>query len=276
MKKILIPYDFTETSQSALSYGVEIAKYLSANIILLHINQIPVMSSEFGLSGYSITEAYKDHKNDLKNIAEDIRIREPLIEEIEYHCEPGNASDVIIEFSKAHRIDLIISGIGGHGSVFMKNLIGSTSVAVARHIDHPLIIVPPNATYKKIKNIAYACDYNKHIVNSASLIKVKYINTLFDATLHILHVIPENHELNKTESKIDNYVEQNLEHVPHKTYIIAENTVADGLLNFINHHEIDMVIVEPKKHSILHNLFSFSTTNAMAFYSPIPVLTIHG
>lgn len=276
MKKVLIPYDFTETSQSALNYGVEIAKYLSANLVLLHISQVPVISSEFGLAGYSITELFNDHKIAIQKVAEDIRLREPLITDIEYHCEIGNAADVIIEFSKAHEIDLVVSGIGGHGSAFMKNMVGSISVAVARHIDNPLIIVPPNTSYKKIQNIAYACDYDKHLLDSCSLIKVKYINTLFDATLHILHVIPENHELNAKESLIDNYVEQNLEHVSHKTYIIAENTVADGLLNFINHHEIDMVIVEPKKHSILHNLFTFSTTNAMAFYSPVPVLTIHG
>lgn len=276
MKKVLIPYDFTETSQSALHYGVEIAKYLSADLVLLHINQVPVMTSEFGMAGYSITEVFNDHKNAIKSIAENIRLKEPLIKEIEYHCEVGDPIDVITEFSKAHQIDLIISGIGGHGSTFMKNVVGSTSVAVARNVENPLIIVPPSASYKKIQNIAYACDYDKHLMDSASLIKVKYINTLFDATLHILHVIPENHELNAKESLIDNYVEHNLESVCHKTYIIAENTVADGLLNFINHHEIDMIIVEPKKHSMLHNLFSFSTTNAMAFYSPVPVLTIHG
>jgi nucleotide-binding universal stress UspA family protein len=276
MKKILIPYDFTETSKSALSYGVEIAKYLSANLVLLHISQVPVISSEFGMEAYSITEIFNDHNKAIQKIAEEIGLQEPLINDIEYHCEMGSDAEVIIEFSKVHDIDLVISGIGGHGSAFMKNIVGSTSVAVARHIDNPLIIVPPNASYKKIQNIAYACDYNKDLLDSSSLIKVKYINTLFDATLHILHVIPENHELNAKESLIDNYVEQNLENVCHKTYIISENSVADGLLNFIHHHEIDMVIVEPKKHSMLHKFFTFSTTNAMAFYSPVPVLTIHG
>lgn len=276
MKKVLIPYDFTGNSQSALNYGIELTKYLSANLVLLYINQVPAMSSEFGLTGYPITEVFNDHKQAIKNVAEDIRLREPLIDVIEYHCETGSPSEVIIEFSKTHEIDLIVAGIGGHGSAFMKNIVGSISVEVARHTLNPLIIVPPDASYKKIRNIAYACDYDPHLLDSASLIKVKYINTLFDATLHVLHVIPENHELSSKESLIDNYVEQNLEHVCHKTYIISENTVADGLLNFLRHHEIDMVIVEPKKRSVLHNLFTFSTVNAMAFYSPVPVLTIHG
>jgi len=276
MKKLLIPYDFSEPSTSALNYGIEIAKYLSANIVLLHINQIPVMNSEFGLSGYSITDSYKEHQGSLRKIAEDIKLREPLIEEILYYCEMGDATDVIIEFSEVHQIDLIVTGIGGHGSAFMKNIVGSTSVAVARGINDPLLIIPPGAVYKKITNIAYACDYDSRLQESASLIKVKYINTLFDATLHILHVIPQNHELNTTESQIDKYVENSLEKVTHKTYIISENDTVEGLISFITNHDIDMIIVEPKKHSLLYNLFHFSTTNAMAFYSPIPVLTIHG
>lgn len=276
MKKVLIPYDFSESSTSALNYGIEVAKYLSANIVLLHINQIPVMNSEFGLSGYSINDVYKEHQNALRKTAEEIKLREPLIKEILYYCEIGDATDVIIEFSEVHQIDLIVTGIGGHGNGFMKNMIGSTSVAVARGINDPLIIVPPDAVFKKISNIAYACDYDSRLQESSSLIKVKYINTLFDSTLHILHVIPENHELNAVESKIDNYVEHALEKVSHKTYIISENNTVEGLINFITNHDIDMVIVEPKKHPLLRKLFHFSTTNAMAFYSPVPVLTIHG
>ncbi len=276
MKKLLIPYDFSEPSSNALNYGIEMAKYLSANIVLLHINQIPVMNSEFGLSGYSITETYKEHESALKKIAEDIKLREPLIEEVLYYCEIGDATDVIIEFSNVHQIDLIVTGIGGHGNAFMKNLIGSTAVSVARGINDPLIIVPPDVVFKKITNIAYACDYDCQLEESATLIKVKYINTLFDSTLHILHVIPQNHELNTTESTVDKYVEHALEKVEHKTYIISENDTTEGLLNFIKYHEIDMIIIEPKKHSSLYHLFHFSTTNAMAFYSPVPVLTIHG
>lgn len=276
MKKILIPCDFTDSSTNALKYGVQIAKYLSSQIVLLHINQIPVMNAEFGLAGYSISETYKAHKDALQNIAIDIKACEPSIGDIECHCEMGDPTDVIISFSEANHIDLIIAGIGGHGNGFMKNVIGSTSVAIAANVSIPLIIVPPEAKFKKIEQIAYACKYELTLEENASLIKVKYFSTLFDSTLHILHVIAENHELSKVEAKIDNYVEHALETIKHKTYIITENNKANGILNFINNHDIDMVMIEAKKHSWLYNIFHGNTMNAMAFYSPVAVLTIHG
>ena len=48
-----------------------------------------------------------------------------------------------------------------------------------------------------------------------------------------------------------------------------------GILDFVKFHQIDMIIVEPKKHSIFHALFYPSITNELAFKSPVPVLTIH-
>lgn len=276
MKKVMIPYDFTEASQNALEYGVALAGYLSASVTLLHIHQVPVLSHEFGLEAYPIREITRDHEAALAGIAEALRRREPNLPLVECFCETGDPAELIVAFGKAHDIDLIITGIGGHGNVLVKNLIGSTSVDVARNTDKPVLIIPPDAHYRKVRHIAYACDYDPQLPDRSSLIRVKYINTLFDATLHVLHVVPENHELSPKESLIDHYVEQHLEQVCHKTYLIAENTVSDGLLYFVQHHDIDLVIIEPKKHSLLHKLFSFSTTNALAFYSPVPVLTIHG
>ena len=110
---------------------------------------------------------------------------------------------------------------------------------------------------------------------AVSLIKVRNLNKIFDSALSVLHIIPENHLLNEEESYVDNYVETKLATTNHRTYIITENKVSEGIINFIDNHKIDMIIVEPKKHSIFHSLFHASVTNDLAFLSPVPVLTIH-
>lgn len=276
MNKILVPCDFSETSDNALEYAIELAKYLSSGLILLHIDQIPVMSSEFGMTPYTIADTAGDSEQTLQKMAERIRRDEPLITSVDYFSEIGNATESIHEFTKTHQADLIVMGISGHGSKFMKSLFGSTAVAVSKRVEIPAIIIPPGVKYKRIQNIAYACDYNAEIEESTALVQVKYINTLLDANLQILHVIPEGHDLDAKESEVDCFVEQKLENATHKTYIIAENNVSEGLLFFISHHDIDMIIIEPKKHTFIHNLFYQSITNEMAFFSPVPVLTIHG
>lgn len=276
MNKILIPCDFSETSENALNYAVELAKYFSSNLVLLHIDQIPVMSSEFGMSSYSLTETITDSRGILQKMAEKLRLEEPLIQSIECYTETGSPTEAIHEYTRTHNVDVIVMGISGHGSKFMKNLFGSTAVAVSKRVEIPAIIVPPGVKYKKIQNIAYACDYDTDIESNTALVQVKYINTLLGSDLQILHVIPEGHDLDSKESEVDNFVEHKLENATHKTYIIAENNVSEGLLFFIKNHDIDLIIIEPKKHTFFHNLFYQSITNEVAFFSPVPVLTIHG
>lgn len=275
MAKLLIPTDFSEASENATNYAIEMANALSAEIVLLHVNQIPVSVSEFGITAYDVSEMKTESLVTLKGLSEKIKKSYPHISKIEYYAEIGNSADVILEYAKNKNFEFVIMGNNGHGSNFIKNIIGSTSVSVSKKIEVPLIIVPPHVKYKKIENLAYASVYDEDIETNTALIKVRDLNLQFNSTLSVLHVIPENHSLNETESFADNFVESKLAKTEHQTYIITENKVSVGILDFVKFHQIDMIIVEPKKHSIFHALFYPSITNELAFKSPVPVLTIH-
>ena len=276
MNKILVPCDFSETSKNALDYAIAVAKNLSANLLLLHVAQLPVMNSEFGLTSYAIPNNNEENKALLEELATKIKQEHPSITEISCHAEIGNATDVIVEYSKNHDVTFTVMGISGHGNKLMKALLGSTAVQVSKATSTSLIIVPPDVNYTQIKNVAFACDYDEHIESNTSLLQVKALNAVLGSTLNVLHVVPENHDLNTKESEVDSYVEHSLENATHKTFIITDNNVSEGLLEFVENHEIDAIILEPKKHSFFHNLFYPSITNEVAFNSPVPVITIHG
>lgn len=276
MKKILVPCDFSEISENALNYAVGLAKYFSSTLVLLHIEQIPVINTEFGLSSYTLTDTTTNSLASLKQLVQKIQLSEPTLTNIEYYAEMGNATDTIVSYCNKLNIDLTVMGISGHGSKFMKNIIGSTSVSVAKHVDMPVLIVPPKYTFKKIQNVAYACEYDHELEKNSSLIQVKYINTMLGSKLNILHVVPEAHELNEEEANIDDFVEHKFENATHRTFILTENETSKGLIRFVENHEIDLLIVEPKKHNLFHKIFFPSTTTDVAFFSPVPVLTIHG
>lgn len=276
MKKILVPCDFSEISENALNYAVGLAKYFSSQLVLLHIDQIPVINTEFGLSSYTLTDTTTNSLTSLQQLAKKIQTAEPTITSIECYAEMGNATDTIVSYCNKLNIDFTVMGISGHGSKFMKNIIGSTSVSVAKHVDMPVLIVPPNCTFKKIQNVAYACEYDHDLEKNSALIQVKYINTMLGSKLNILHVVPEAHELNEEEASIDDFVEHKFENALHRTFILTENQTSKGLISFVENHEIDLLIIEPKKHNLFHKIFFPSTTTDVAFFSPVPVLTIHG
>ena len=276
MKKILIPCDFSEASENALNYAIDLSTYLSASIVLLHVDQMPVMTPEMSLSIYPPMQDLKQESLDaLKNLAGKIKIGKSFNHAIDYYSETGATPGVILEHVNKLGVDLVVMGISGHGSQFMKNLVGSSSVDVSKKINVPLIIVPPGATFKKIQNIAYACDFRSELENNASLIKVKYLATLFDATLQVLHIMPEGHKMSPEETSVGNFVERSLENAPHKTYVITESKVGQALIRFVEQHQVDLIIIEPRRHSFFHKMFSGSTTNEIVFNSPVPVLTIH-
>lgn len=276
MNKILVPTDFSDTAENAVNYAIKMANFFSANLILLHVNQIPVSTPEFGIAAYNFAEVKKDSLDTLNEKALKIKKEYPQISEVECFSEIGDSSDLIAEFSKDHDVDMVVMGNSGHGSKFKKNIFGSTSVTVAKKIAVPLIIVPPEVRYKVINNMAYACVYDEQIETSTSLMKVRSLSNEFNSLLSVLHVIPENHLIDEKEANIDVYVENKLSTTEHRTYILTENDVSVGILDFVKDHNMDMIVVEPQKHSLFHSLFHSSVTNELAFFSTVPVLTIRG
>ncbi len=274
MKKILVPYDFSESSQYALDYATQLASKFSSSLTLLHVAQIPVIGAEFGLISASYPMNEKENKEGLAELATKIKNNFSSISEVNTHYEIGNPTDTITEYCNQKGFDLIVMGISGHGSQFMKITFGSTAISVSKQVITPMLIVPPKCKFNEVYNFAYASNYDKEIESSLAIDRVKYFKNLFQANLQILHVLPEGHELNKTESTIDKFIEQQLQSDKHITYSISDNNVSDALLEFVKEHRSDIIVVEPKEHSLFHQLLLPSVTNHVAFFSPIPVLII--
>lgn len=275
MNTILVPIDFSETSDNALLYAVNLANHLSSNIVLLHVSAIPVYNNEYNVVAYTVNDSIADSNASLKEKAELLKKDNALIGEVEYFTEVGDFKDTTLSYISNKNIDLVVMGITGHDSAIGKVLFGSNAVSISRESNIPVFIISKDHQYKKIKSIAYASEYDSHITEQTGLIQIKNIASMFGASLSVLHVIPDNHLINEVESATDLFVEQKLEQTSHKTYILSEDKASTALLDFIKTHDVDVIVLEQKKHSFLHNLIYPSTTKEIAFSSPIPVLTIH-
>ncbi|MBA4241509.1 MAG: hypothetical protein C0448_12345 [Sphingobacteriaceae bacterium] len=275
MNTILVPIDFSETSDNALLYAVNLANHLSSNIVLLHVSAIPVYNNEYNVVAYTVNDSIADSNASLKEKAELLKKDNALLGEVEYFTEVGDFKDTTLSYISNKNIDLVVMGITGHNSAIGKVLFGSNAVSISRESNIPVFIISKDHQYKKIKSIAYASEYDSHITEQTGLIQIKNIASMFGASLSVLHVIPDNHLINEVESATDLFVEQKLEQTSHKTYILSEDKASTALLDFIKTHDVDVIVLEQKKHSFLHNLIYPSTTKEIAFSSPIPVLTIH-
>lgn len=275
MKSILVPIDFSETSDNALMYAVNLAKYLSANLILFHVTTTPVFTQENDVLAYSMHDSMETSKEILTDKAGKLKLEHVFEGSIKTVVEAGDFNSAFFDYLASYPIDLVVMGITEHSSKMGQLIFGSNALTISKESNVPVFIIPTTCTYKKINNMAYASEYDVHVTEQTGLIQIKHLVSLFDASLSVLHVIPDNHMINEIEAMTDLYVEQKLEKTNHKTYILSEKKVSVALLDFIKNHTIDIIVLEQKKHSFMHDLIYPSITKEVAFASPIPILTIH-
>jgi len=146
IRSILLPTDFSECGNYALSYAASLARTFGASIICLHV--IEPMVPTVGYSGMTeplpiadISDQLEDSaERELPKIAEREECAGLEVEELIVH---GEAASEIVRVAKDRKVDLIV--VSSHGRTGLGRIIfGSTAEAVVRHASCPVLVVKPS------------------------------------------------------------------------------------------------------------------------------------
>ena len=142
VKHILVPTDFSDTSEGALAAAVEIARTYHARLTLLHVWSIPNTGYAEGLN-WPLDGMEKAARNALDEV--EARTRK-LHVETDSVLQMGAESQRILELVKARSIDLVV--IGTHGRRGLSRVfLGSVAEKVVRLSPVPVLTIrgPLNA-----------------------------------------------------------------------------------------------------------------------------------
>jgi len=275
METILIATDFSDSANNAVEYAVELAKLFTTKIVLVNSYNLPYSTYETGTSGDILNVLQESSIGGLNNLKKKIEQQNDKHNfEIECYSDFGYPEDMILETAKKVNADLIVIGITGDGGKIKENIIGSTAIKVARNTDIPVFIIPADVKYHPIRKISFACDLNK--TEESDLIYVsRYFGKLFDAELEIVNIEEPGVEFSKEKYKTYTAINKKLEVIPHKNVFITEKNTGKALEDYFSEHPTDMVMINPRKHDLFHNLFSRSISKELAFHSKVPLLCIH-
>lgn len=137
IKRILVPHDFSETSEAAVRYGAALARTFGAKLHLLHVSEKERtdVETEFPL-GLEGTQEDASRERLLK-----IMSPQQLTELApELSLRPGTPHAEIVRYAKDHDIDLIVMGTHGRGFV-AHAVMGSVAEKVVRHAPCPVLTV---------------------------------------------------------------------------------------------------------------------------------------
>ena len=135
VKRILVPTDFSETSDAALKYGIGLAQAFSAQLYLLHVPKTGVnFEADFPMVQFET--APQERLETLVGEQEARQLRP------EYALRIGAPSDEIVRYAGYREIDLIV--MGTHGRSGMPHmLMGSVAEKVLRTAPCPVLTVRP-------------------------------------------------------------------------------------------------------------------------------------
>jgi universal stress protein A len=145
IRSILVPTDFSECGNYALSWAASLARTFKASIICVHVIE-PIVPT-VGYSGMSeplpiadISEQLEDSaERELPKLAECEECAGLDVEELIVH---GEAASEIVQVAKDRDVDLIV--VSSHGRTGLgRILFGSTAEAVVRHAPCPVLVVKP-------------------------------------------------------------------------------------------------------------------------------------
>lgn len=274
METILIATDFSPAAKNATDYGVKLAKYFNADIVLVNAYPPPPSDYELGFSVEMSNALRQTADEGLEKEAAEINKKYNRNFDIKLVAEMGLPADVIMGAAEKNNADLIVMGIIGQAGSLKEHLIGSAAVHVARKSAIPTLIIPEKVQYHPVRKMTFACDMDK--TDESSIVYItKYFARLFDAELEIVNIEEPNEEMSEVKARSSAFIEKKLSALPHRTVFATASDTAKGITDYLAHHPTDMLITNPKKHSFFHNLFHQSVTKKLAFHVPVPVLAIH-
>ncbi|PTT05038.1 universal stress protein UspA, partial [Flavobacterium sp. HMWF030] len=167
------------------------------------------------------------------------------------------------------KIDFVIMGTSGV-SDWTKFFTGSNTSSVISEVKVPILCVPANAKYKKIKIIGFTTRYREK--DKAELRKVIEIAKKTDAKVKSLYVRTSNTDVSDATIKEweKEFAGENVEFL-----VLPSDEVKETILDFILYKDVDVLTTITHKRSFFESIFESSFSKKIAKEVSVPVLVMH-
>ncbi|MCD4728966.1 MAG: universal stress protein [Bacteroidales bacterium] len=289
VRRILVPVDFSEPSLNACNFALGLAHKLKAEIKLFYAYFNPVVSSEPYLEGYSyqvnlntvIGNLEKEAQLQMKSLKKQLKAyldKEKFANvKISYVLEKGVPEDQILQFSTTYDPGVIVMGTRGRAKGAV-NLMGSVTKKIIQKATVPVFAIPQQSVYlglNYMNKVLYATDFDDS--DFKTLRKLMTLIRPFNMKIYCIHIASD------ASNSFDKAKMESLKEHLHKEYVeynlfcdlIEHDDAVQGLEDYIDEMDIDMIALTTHKRGIIEKLFNPSLAKRMLFHTNIPLLVFH-
>lgn len=260
MIRVLVPVDFSETSENALAYACQVFKSSQIEVTILHV---------FGTHSSALIMKnlddllLKDAKKNVSAVVEKHSLTCPHVT-FKTLLVKNYAIPTIVNYGNSANFDVIV--MGTKGATGLKEVfLGSIAGGVISKTKAPVIVVPADYKLSHPKRIIFA-------VNDSKLFKRTNLNALSlivnsnDSSAKVLHV---------SSDRDDVFTSDDITHA--KLNFTIENIKGSGdtkkdINLYITDNKADLLCLIRSKKGFLSRILKDSVTLKHTFNSTIPLL----
>jgi len=294
VNRILLARDFSDISDQALRYAVDLAQRFGATLHLLYAEVLhkDPFGAETAGSGEALDAQIRER------LAQDadktpLADRYPGLDMVIDVRRDVAAAPAILQYAHDEDVDLIAMGTHGRRGV-RRLLLGSVAEEVVRRADRPVLTVRrdgDDGQLPAIERILVPIDFSDYAEDA--LRQATELARLYDAQLDLLHVIEENlhpafyvggvqsiYDVQPDiEEKVRERLQETWQDVEVGTEIAAEMHVSDGqaareIMRFAKNRQIDLVVMSTHGRTGLEHFLMGSVAEKVVRHAAVPVVTV--
>ena len=271
MKKLLLTTDFSAAATNAANYAAEMALSVKADLVLLNVVQTPIGYSDLPIV-ISLEDMMRSSEKEIEALKEDLIRRTKGAIHIETEVGMGAFFSELKNVCEQLKPYAVV--MGSQGKTAAEHLMfGAHTVHTVKHLTWPVITVPPEAVFTVVKKIGLASDLTQ-VVETTPIEEIKMLVHDFNAELHILNTGDK--EVFDADIVFESGMMQEMTMALNpKFHFISNKNIDEGIIDFVDKNQIDLLIVLPKRHNLIEGLFHKSHSKNLVLHSHVPVMALH-
>lgn len=268
MKTIIVTTDFSDASTNAVLFAADMALKVNARLQVYHAvpeRAVLVDNLDFNVEYTKAEEALQQLDALQKAIKEHTQYRLSIDVQLKY----GNINHVLKATCKQAIPFAVVMPVTEKTTI-ERFWLGSGTLAVSHNIQAPVLIIPQKAKFNGFKKIAVATDLND-VYDTMPLQSLTRWIEAFNPALEFVFV-QENGAFEAQNVPEVVALQTHFEKYLPSFHYIKSNHIVDGITTYLNESRPDILMVIPKKHTLLHK----SIAKQFIIHPAIPVVILTG
>jgi nucleotide-binding universal stress UspA family protein len=275
LKKILVPFDFSTTSNTALAHAVKLSQSADAELILVHIIERNFIAHNVFFPEYKVDGGQKLREiaeEKLSAISNDLENSSAI--KVRYFITSGKVAPELLKLADENTVDLIV--MGTHGvSGFEEFILGSNAARIVLESKIPVITIQQDAVNVDYSTILLPIDNG--LGSREKVAETVEFAKMFNSKVMILGLIAQNKL--ETENELKFKIGQTEEfllslNIPYQTLYRTTLDFADVILDTANEVNANLIAIMTDQELDNLNFLIGPTAQRVVNHSQVPVLSV--